>query len=228
MQNFWKKGETMSKPKNPGVQRVRKHQKHRETVMRTAHGICHLCGVGGADAIDHIVPVAWGGSDEPRNLAPAHTSCNSQKGAGAPEQWTYGHPDMWIPGFGPNGAPIDPAVFVVLAKKAKRRAVAYTVLTAVFFTWFVVWTVFANNGNTTGPLLIAIVFGVLALKWNMRMWRNRDNAALSTDVVPVVSMFDDWICHECGSDEVTGLDSEERYWCEDCIKSDLWLSLNGY
>lgn len=176
----------MSKPKNPGVQRVRKHQKHREAVMRAANGICHLCGVGGADA---------------------------------PEEWTYNHPEMWIPGFGPNVDPLDPAVFVALAKKAKRRAVFYSILAAVFLTWFVAWTLLANYGETFGLLLFAILFGVLALKWNMRMWRNRDNAVLSS-----VALEDR--CYECKSVEVVGQDQEDRYWCVLCMEGDLWLVLN--
>ncbi|HEV8023329.1 MAG TPA: HNH endonuclease signature motif containing protein [Candidatus Nanopelagicales bacterium] len=71
-------------------------------VMRSHNGVCHICGQGAADAIDHIVPVAWGGSDDPSNLAPAHTSCNSAKGDAAPAQWTYSRPSMWLPGYGPR------------------------------------------------------------------------------------------------------------------------------
>lgn len=70
--------------------------------MRSHNGVCHICGQGAADAIDHIVPVAWGGSDDPSNLAPAHTSCNSAKGDAAPAQWTYSRPSMWLPGYGPR------------------------------------------------------------------------------------------------------------------------------
>jgi hypothetical protein len=72
-------------------------------VMRSHNGVCHICGKGAADAIDHIVPVSWGGSDNPSNLAPAHTSCNSNKGDAAPAPWTYSRPSMWLPGYGPRG-----------------------------------------------------------------------------------------------------------------------------
>ena len=72
--------------------------------MRAHNGVCHICGQGAADAIDHIVPVAWGGSDDPSNLAPAHTSCNSAKGDARPAPWTYSRPSMWLPGYGPRAA----------------------------------------------------------------------------------------------------------------------------
>jgi hypothetical protein len=87
---------------HPYVQRTRRHQTHREDVMRAGKGMCHICGQGGADAIDHIVPVAWGGSDHPSNLAPAHTSCNSRKRDARPDAWTWRRPDMWIDGYGPH------------------------------------------------------------------------------------------------------------------------------
>ena len=41
-------------------------------VITDGRGICHLCGHEGADAADHIVPLAKGGSDTRDNLAPAH------------------------------------------------------------------------------------------------------------------------------------------------------------
>lgn len=89
----------------PRVRRTRRHQGHRERVMRAHNGVCHICGQGAADAIDHIVPVSWGGSDDPSNLAPAHTSCNTAKGDAAPPSWTYSRPSMWLPGYGPRAQP---------------------------------------------------------------------------------------------------------------------------
>ena len=70
--------------------------------MRAHNGVCHLCGADAADAIDHIVPVSWGGSDDPSNLAPAHTSCNTAKSDAAPPHWTHSRPAMWLPGYGPR------------------------------------------------------------------------------------------------------------------------------
>lgn len=41
---------------------------------------CYLCGKKGADTIDHIIPINKGGSHEFKNLRPAHSSCNKEKG----------------------------------------------------------------------------------------------------------------------------------------------------
>ena len=58
-------------------------------VVRDGGGICHLCGHPGADAADHVVPLAQGGSDTIDNLRPAHhfvacetcgLKCNRVKG----------------------------------------------------------------------------------------------------------------------------------------------------
>lgn len=39
----------------------------------SASDVCHICGHPGSDAIDHVVPIAKGGSDtDPANLLPAH------------------------------------------------------------------------------------------------------------------------------------------------------------
>lgn len=86
-------------PKRP-VHRERRHGKYSDAIMDLYDGRCDLCGKDGADTIDHRVPVAWGGSDHPLNLVPAHRSCNSSKGADRPPRASWGHPLMWQPGFG--------------------------------------------------------------------------------------------------------------------------------
>jgi len=43
-------------------------------------GCCYMCGAA-ADTIDHVKPLAAGGSNWPSNLRPACRSCNSSKGA---------------------------------------------------------------------------------------------------------------------------------------------------
>lgn len=42
-------------------------------------GVCHLCGLPGADTRDHVVPLAAGGTNDSSNIRPAHRSCNSRK-----------------------------------------------------------------------------------------------------------------------------------------------------
>jgi len=59
--------------------------KLRDVVVARDGGVCGLCGEVVSDealSIDHIVPVARGGTDELDNLQVAHRLCNSRKGAG--------------------------------------------------------------------------------------------------------------------------------------------------
>jgi 5-methylcytosine-specific restriction endonuclease McrA len=53
-------------------------------VLERDGGVCHLCGVGGATTVDHIVPAHLGGTDDLSNLAASHGVCNSRKGARVP------------------------------------------------------------------------------------------------------------------------------------------------
>lgn len=62
------------------------------------HGwVCWLCGTDipqdAGDAtwlrltMDHVIPVVWGGGDDPENLRPAHQSCNSRRNDDEPDPW---------------------------------------------------------------------------------------------------------------------------------------------
>jgi 5-methylcytosine-specific restriction protein A len=46
--------------------------------------VCHICGQPGADSVDHVIPLAGGGTNDPSNLRPAHhlaePRCNLRKG----------------------------------------------------------------------------------------------------------------------------------------------------
>lgn len=58
-----------------------------------ASDVCHICGETGADAIDHVIPIARGGAEEFWNLKPAHhnspnskgVKCNRSKGKKLPD-----------------------------------------------------------------------------------------------------------------------------------------------
>lgn len=57
----------------------------REQILQ-ASDLCWLCGLPGADSVDHVVPLsvlkATGRMDlanSPANLRPAHVSCNSRR-----------------------------------------------------------------------------------------------------------------------------------------------------
>lgn len=60
----------------------RKRQERNRKLL-AASDICHICGQPGADSIDHIIPLARGGSEDVSNLAPAHHAvapyCNNRK-----------------------------------------------------------------------------------------------------------------------------------------------------
>ena len=43
--------------------------------------ICWLCGQGGADSVDHVIPHSKGGTDGYENLKAAHMKCNDRKRA---------------------------------------------------------------------------------------------------------------------------------------------------
>jgi 5-methylcytosine-specific restriction endonuclease McrA len=57
----------------------------REFVIARDGRVCGICGdpIGRDEAldIDHVIPVALGGSDDRDNLQPSHASCNRSKGA---------------------------------------------------------------------------------------------------------------------------------------------------
>jgi hypothetical protein len=60
----------------------------RYEVMRRDGHRCRYCGATAEDAkltIDHVVPVALGGSDEPENLVCACADCNSGKTSSSPD-----------------------------------------------------------------------------------------------------------------------------------------------
>lgn len=58
-----------------------------EVLRRDGHK-CHYCGAAAPDVpltVDHVLPVALGGSDDPSNLVSACRDCNSGKGSTAPD-----------------------------------------------------------------------------------------------------------------------------------------------
>jgi hypothetical protein len=59
--------------------------------VRAAATICHLCEkpftADDPPVADHVIPRAYGGSDDIENLRAAHRSCNGRKGATLP-CWT--------------------------------------------------------------------------------------------------------------------------------------------
>jgi 5-methylcytosine-specific restriction endonuclease McrA len=73
-------------PENVHRRRQAQHaiERMRDQIVARDGAICALCGEGVTAeerSIDHIMPVALGGSDDPENLQVAHRVCNSRKGA---------------------------------------------------------------------------------------------------------------------------------------------------
>lgn len=61
----------------------------RGIVQRRDGGKCQYCGaqVGAKGTVDHIIPLALGGTDSLANLAWACRSCNQRKGDRLPDGW---------------------------------------------------------------------------------------------------------------------------------------------
>jgi len=48
----------------------------RRIVLTRDGGVCWICGRPGATTVDHVIPRAYGGTDELTNLRAAHAHCN--------------------------------------------------------------------------------------------------------------------------------------------------------
>jgi 5-methylcytosine-specific restriction endonuclease McrA len=59
-------------------------------LMTQSKGRCYWCGekIVGKPHIDHIIPLARGGSNGPENLCVSCPTCNLSKGAKLPSEWT--------------------------------------------------------------------------------------------------------------------------------------------
>lgn len=67
--------------------RKRRTAEHREAICKARKWLCHICGlpidpVRMKWELDHIIPLASGGSDDDENLAPAHAKCHLEKTVG--------------------------------------------------------------------------------------------------------------------------------------------------
>lgn len=59
--------------RDPGYRALR-------AIYRTNNMACWICGRPNADTLDHVVPLADGGTNALDNLRPAHRACNSGRG----------------------------------------------------------------------------------------------------------------------------------------------------
>ena len=60
----------------------------RYAILRRDNHACRYCGAAAPDAtltVDHVIPVALGGTDEPSNLVTACEPCNGGKSASSPD-----------------------------------------------------------------------------------------------------------------------------------------------
>lgn len=57
-----------------------KQQARAKRILRRYRRICHVCGKGGADQVDHVIPLGEGGEDTNANLRPIHSRpCHRDK-----------------------------------------------------------------------------------------------------------------------------------------------------
>lgn len=88
--------------RNPGRELLKYHKRRFRLKDGTSPGVdpkhwlaarerysncCVYCGEARSLTIDHVVPLAKGGRDEPSNIVPACKPCNSSKGAKLLAEW---------------------------------------------------------------------------------------------------------------------------------------------
>jgi 5-methylcytosine-specific restriction endonuclease McrA len=61
--------------------RRRLSPKARAQIFTDAKGLCHICGgkIFKTWEVEHVIPLALGGADEPSNMKPAHPVCHKAK-----------------------------------------------------------------------------------------------------------------------------------------------------
>ncbi len=59
----------------------------RQTIFERDGYECNYCGATEDLAVDHVVPLSKGGTNDPENLTPACKPCNSSKGDRLIEEW---------------------------------------------------------------------------------------------------------------------------------------------
>lgn len=69
------------------MKRRRRTPEHRERICVERGWICHICNlpidpVRQRHELDHVIPLASGGTDDDDNLAPAHAKCHLEKTIG--------------------------------------------------------------------------------------------------------------------------------------------------
>lgn len=66
-------------------------RQRRNAKILKASDICGICGKAGADAVDHKIPLARGGTEDPNNLQPVHHNiapyCNRRKADLLPSEY---------------------------------------------------------------------------------------------------------------------------------------------
>lgn len=70
------------KPERTRFYGTRKWRRIADEFRAMKQGICDACGGPGATHVDHIVPRADGGTDDPSNLQLLHEHCHSRKTIG--------------------------------------------------------------------------------------------------------------------------------------------------
>ncbi|MFJ4474852.1 HNH endonuclease [Streptomyces xanthochromogenes] len=80
----WARKSKRNESRSSGWNRVRL------AILRRDNHRCYLCG-SKANEVDHIVPVAFGGTESPLNLAACCGTCHREKTRREARQGRYGH-----------------------------------------------------------------------------------------------------------------------------------------